>query len=69
MTPRWLACADPSRSCYEIVVERGFVTIRFLPCGVMSYHPEDIKQRYCALCHSWVEKRDGERIMGTATAP
>jgi coenzyme F420-reducing hydrogenase alpha subunit len=22
-------------------------------CGKTSYHPEDIKQRFCGACHNW----------------
>lgn len=22
-------------------------------CGMVSYHPEDIKQGYCGYCHDW----------------
>jgi hypothetical protein len=64
---RWQRCGDPSRSWYEIVVDAdGAAAIRFHPCGVTSYHREDIRQRYCALCHSFVEKRYGERTVGPA---
>jgi len=27
--------------------------IRCLCCGMASWHPEDIRQKYCGFCHSW----------------
>ena len=41
-------CANPT---YEIVGEG----IRFSPCGITSYHPMDVKYRFCALCKAYVE--------------
>ena len=29
--------------------------IKCLICGLVSHHPEDVKQRYCASCHQFHE--------------
>lgn len=31
----------------------GHPFIECLVCGKVSFHPEDIKQRYCGNCHSF----------------
>ena len=28
------------------------------PCGLKSYHPEDIKNKYCAACHTFPEDEE-----------
>ena len=45
------------------------VAIRCKGCGLVSYHPEDVRQRFCGFCHTfhneipvskvlhWVEER------------
>jgi hypothetical protein len=29
--------------------------IMFLPCGFVSFNPNDARERYCALCHRFME--------------
>jgi hypothetical protein len=37
---------------YEISTDAfGHQFIRCLLCGLASYHPEDIQQKYCGYCH------------------
>jgi hypothetical protein len=44
-------------------------------CGMVSHHPQDVRERYCGNCHGltaeepppgvrWVRLRDGDRIIG-----
>ena len=33
--------------------DRGQTFIACHVCGMMSYHPEDIAQRYCGSCHQF----------------
>ena len=30
-------------------------SITFHPCGTKSFHPEDVRHRYCARCHRFIE--------------
>lgn len=30
-------------------------SITFLPCMVTSHNPNDVRERYCARCHRWLE--------------
>jgi hypothetical protein len=48
-------CTDTrTERTYEVIEERR--AIRFEPCGVVSHNPNDIRERYCAVCHVFVEK-------------
>lgn len=46
-----IPCSPDEISC--TVAEDG-KSITFHPCGLTSYHPSDIEQRYCAACHRWM---------------
>lgn len=35
-------------------VAQDGLSITFQPCGTTSYHPDDIKNRYCPLCHRFI---------------
>jgi len=35
--------------------EGGLIAIRCLECGGMSFHPNDIEQKYCGHCHKFHE--------------
>ncbi len=37
--------------------EKEPASIVCLQCNRRSYHPEDIKQRYCGFCHAFLEAR------------
>ncbi len=50
--PRYTPCADPTRSSYEIAEDQE--SIRFLPCGIRSWNPNDVEHRYCGLCHRYI---------------
>lgn len=43
----------PLGTTYEVGVERGQDYILCLVCKAKSFHPEDIKQRYCGRCHQY----------------
>ena len=53
MAPRWVKCAVDQPRTFEILEDGK--AIRFQPCGVTSYHPEDVSHRYCAYCHRFIE--------------
>lgn len=48
---------DPlwSQNAYELVEDRGVEGIRCTTCNHTSYHPEDIRHRYCGYCRSYHE--------------
>lgn len=48
---------DPlwSQNSYELVEDRGVAGIRCTTCNHTSYHPEDVRNRYCGYCHSYHE--------------
>lgn len=35
----------------------GQASILCLCCGLRSWHPMDIQERYCGACHAWHETR------------
>ena len=37
----------------------GAPNIKCLRCGVRSYHPKDIRERYCAKCHAFHDEPEG----------
>ncbi len=40
---------------------RSALGIQCLVCGRISYHPEDIRERYCGSCHRFHEDADVPR--------
>jgi len=69
----WTLCTDPKQSRWRIIRwgtgDRGYIGIRFEPCGVQSFHPEDVRNRYCAFCHCFIqmEAPDGQDSAGQRT--
>tara|TARA_Y100000310_G_scaffold194428_2_gene194407 strand:+ start:3674 stop:4105 length:432 start_codon:yes stop_codon:yes gene_type:complete len=53
--PKKLGGFDPlwSQKTYELVEDRGSPGIKCLRCNRTSYHPEDVRQRYCGYCHEF----------------
>lgn len=56
------ACSPNQASSYELGAtlskyECTYAYIQFHPCGMRSYHPEDIRHRYCARCGRFIERR------------
>lgn len=45
-------CAQHERSTH-IASDDG-KTIMFLPCGTISFNANDVRKRYCALCHRFI---------------
>lgn len=54
----WTLCTNPNLSRWRIIRwgrgDRAYVGIRFEPCGVQSFDPADVRERYCAFCHRFV---------------
>lgn len=48
-------CDNPDLCAYE--VSKDGVSIRFLPCGRISYNPHDVINRYCGACHRFITNR------------
>lgn len=47
-----------ARTGIEAIREReGQTGICCHTCGFVSYHPEDVRQRYCGHCHVFHEER------------
>jgi ribosomal protein L37E len=47
----------PRPATYEILRnEKGQESIRCRLCGRESFHPDDVKERYCAFCHVFHQK-------------
>jgi hypothetical protein len=40
---------------YKILSDDFGLAIKCLLCGLRSYHPSDVEQRYCAQCHVFHE--------------
>ena len=40
---------------YTIGVREGQHYILHLVCGTQSFHPEDVKRRYCGYCREFLE--------------
>jgi len=38
---------------YEILSPQGETGIKCLLCGQTSFHPQDVKQKYCDNCHQF----------------
>lgn len=47
-SPKHKPCSNPSASSYKVGEDGKSITMQ--PCGVTSWHPKDVKNRYCALC-------------------
>jgi ribosomal protein L37E len=41
---------------YTLVTKDGVTGIRCLTCGRTSYHPEDVRHKYCGHCHIFHDK-------------
>jgi len=52
--PRY--CSDNATFMLVYDREHRTIVIRFLPCGIISHHREDIRHRYCARCHRFIER-------------
>lgn len=50
--PKFKTCSDPSQSSYEVAGDGKSITFR--PCGITSWHPEDVRSRFCGLCRSFI---------------
>jgi ribosomal protein L37E len=48
---------------YELVDEQGLSGIRCLCCGSVSYHPQDVAQRYCGCCHLFHEETSPKALV------
>ena len=38
---------------YEIIETADGKAIKCLTCGLTSYHPEDVRRKYCGHCHKF----------------
>jgi len=49
---------------YDLVVQpsetRLVLGIRCHTCGRISYHPKDVKERYCGACHKFHDNGPGQ---------
>ena len=64
--PEPIHCTAPPRAClttieygetYNLVVDpEGLAAIECKLCGRLSYHPQDIANRYCGCCHKFHEE-------------
>ena len=50
-------CADDVQSTYEIINSSPHKAILVRPCGVVSHHPGDVSNTYCAYCHRFITTR------------
>jgi CRISPR/Cas system-associated protein Cas10 (large subunit of type III CRISPR-Cas system) len=48
-----LGCIHPLEITY--ILGPGGRSITFYPCWFTSHHPEDVAQKYCAVCHRWMD--------------
>jgi hypothetical protein len=44
---------SPREITYSIAADGKSIT--FQPCGLTSYNPIDVEQRYCARCDRWMD--------------
>jgi hypothetical protein len=49
----------PLAGRFSLVRRGDGVGIRCHTCGLTSYHPEDVRSRYCGHCHVFHEERAG----------
>ena len=57
----WKLCIPPVASTWRLIFwgpNGAYKGIRFEPCGVQSFHPDDVRERYCAFCHRWIEREE-----------
>lgn len=53
-------CIQQQRHTYLLGHDQEW--IQFWPCGVKSYHPDDIRERFCGRCHQFIKDvRDMEK--------
>lgn len=63
----WIRCQPGQESAWAI--DMTAQSIAFYPCGVVSHHPVDIKERFCAFCsrfipeNSRVELKQGPNVI------
>lgn len=54
---------DSVMALYERVMSRRKRLSSVVPsftcprCGMMSYHPDDVREGYCGSCHDWTQPR------------
>lgn len=53
------ACKPRQASSY--IADDYSVSIMFLPCGVISFEPGHVRDRYCARCNRFIIKNFLER--------
>lgn len=46
-------CRQGERS--TCIIAENDNAIMFLPCGFLSFNPNDARERYCAMCHRFME--------------
>ncbi|GEM_PF-2710004 len=52
---KWRRCEEDTEKTASVDNDKdGARFIKFTPCGVTSYHREDIRHRYCAYCNVYV---------------
>lgn len=56
----FIQCSPDNISC---TVAPDGKSIRFEPCGVTSFNPNDIAARYCAGCHRFMALLEAARAM------
>lgn len=56
--PKWDKCTidmvDDIR--HEVINDEDGESIKFHPCGVQSWHPMDVENKFCAFCGRYVPK-------------
>jgi hypothetical protein len=50
--------AAPAHS-FEIPPDGESIT--FKPCGVRSFHPKDVENRYCGRCHRFIKEQENDQ--------
>lgn len=48
-----IAACDPFEITYTIAEDSSSIT--FQPCGVTTRHPMDVRQKYCPVCHRFMD--------------
>lgn len=61
----WTLCINPDRSTWRLIFwgpGGAYRGIRFEPCGVQSFHPDDVRNRYCAFCHRFIDTQAPDEV-------
>ncbi len=58
----------PPEPTHVLVRRHGREGIECLVCGMTSWHPEDVVNRYCGNCHRFTRSRGGE-VLGEYATP